>query len=228
MLAKMKINFFRNKVRVGLALTSLIIGVCVLIFFLAKAPGDVYTYRVNNMNTYKILDSTGREIISFVKPLEVNDESKSTNQAIVRHLIKRPNNQNTATYYSAYMGDNDKGNADFATYVNKVLLGADKTNVQYNNLVSGIKTYVSERSPNSLSISLGDPKQFTNSGISSDAWVLSLSGTSGDKTVIMGKIVYIVNSKSTAYFLVYSTTNNWQKNTSIWDKSLSSLQLKLH
>lgn len=222
----MKINLFENKARIASTAVVLIASVSASIFFLTKAPGDVYTYRVNNMNTYKILDSTGREIISFVKPLEVNDESKSTNQAIVRHLIKRPNNQNTATYYSAYMGDNDKGNADFATYVNKVLLGANKTNVQYNNLVSGIKTYVSERAPNSLNISLGNPKQFTNPVISSNAWIFDLFGTSGKETVITGKIVYIVSSKSTAYFLVYSTTNTWLKNTSVWEQSLSSLRLE--
>lgn len=64
--------------------------------------------------------------------------------------------------------------------------------------------------------------------ISDNAWLLTFSATSTDKSIaspLKGEIVFALGKKGEYIYTVYAFAHNWDRNTAIWKQMIDSLQL---
>jgi hypothetical protein len=207
---------------------SLVIGVVTLLIIVGvggwlvhrKASTD-QVYKYQKFDSY-VLGT--RPSISFTKPVELKQISKSPTEAELQHVINTSGSRRgVATYIAAAFVVTDvSASPQDIQSINEVLQKPKAP--AYSTYTRNIMMFLNAKSPAGWKNDLSPAKQFTSNSIKTGAWTFDFT-SSYQKLVDKGQVLYIVDGKVNYYFVMESTIKNWDYNHQAWLQILNSLKI---
>lgn len=169
--------------------------------------------------------------ISFKKPAELKQKNHSVSLGRSQAFFSQ--SQTTEEHSQdklAYLGASSiqSSNAANDSYL-KFLGGAilNPSSKEYLAVVSPIKEFIRHSTDNRVIVELTSAKNFKNTSISKNAWILDFKATTTDNGVwpIKGKVILAAGNRTFYYFMVGASESNWQANQKVWQQVIDSLKI---
>lgn len=207
------------------AILIIIIGAIVFYFVAIKSNNKIhYVYPDNE--SYSLVGAAPGSGASFTKPKVFIKYAEATGQVVFHQSdITSGNTQTTVAYLAAAVNTADKA------YSNQQLLDLKTifagSTPEYTKAVTPIDDFVKNRLPSNWQINLDRPGTFFNKDISDNAWqfTFNASDPKNKKITYKGQVLYAIEGNNFYYFMVATTSNNWQTNQKTWLQIFGSLQI---
>ena len=100
----------------------------------------------------------------------------------------------------------------------------------YQPIYKVITNFVKNNSAPRYSVSLTNPKAFSNPSIAKNAWQLDLKlsdnqPAEGQTEQMTGKATYVIGQKAIYYYALAAVNYNWQANSLTWQQMLKSIKI---
>ena len=186
------------------------------------------TYVYATLEDYKLAGTAKTRGMTFKKPLVFKETSATSNSDIQASLAHRKAGSNNGLQYtisvlSAAIGTPSGNGPEDAI---KLFTAEGQVGDDYKALKTSFEQYIKYRVNSKFNSSLGSPKSFTNSSITTNAWQYDFSSASDSKGHnVNGTFVFAVGKSNFYYFSLASLDYNWQANQANWQQILDSLKI---
>lgn len=223
---KANLNKFRlPKLFIILAGVIILVIIGSLAYIGIQKASKLYKYSYSQMDSYTIPGAVTGSGMSFTKPVELTKLTNSTGQAELVHILGSDNNKGFVAYIAAASTSTAKTYTITQLLEFKTIFAATQTG--YADAVSPIQQFIKDRLPNGWRINLDKPGTFFNRDISDNAWQFNFNASDpkNKKITFKGQVLYAIRGNNFYYFMVATTSDNWQINQKTWQQIFGSLQI---